>query len=311
MSFVRYFIAICIACLMTCPLLQAQQANTAPSSAVVPRLVNFSGKATDAQGRVISGISGMTVAIYKEQYEGSPLWLETQNIHADVKGNYTVQLGAASAQGIPLDLFSTGEARWLGVTLNGGNEQPRVLLLSVPYALKAADAETIGGLPPSAFVRANPENVHPGESSSASNSVPSHGPASENIAQPATLLTVKTSAPGATVGFVPLWTGSKSPTIRIGSSTLFQSGTNVGIGTTSPQASLDVFSTTPGNHAPMGRFGSTGKGDCNSILTYTGSGTAEIFQAGAAGCFIPGAVPGDSGRGSHRDPGAARGRTGG
>jgi hypothetical protein len=117
--------------------------------------VNFSGKATDAQGKSVSGIAGATFAIYKDQYEGTPLWLETQNVQADTKGNYTVQLGATKPDGLSLDLFSSGEARWLGVTVNGGQEQPRVLLLSVPYALKAADAETIGGLPPSAFVLAN------------------------------------------------------------------------------------------------------------------------------------------------------------
>jgi len=70
---------------------------------------------------------------------------------------------------------------------------------------------------------------------------------------------------------------------------------SLGVGTSGPQASLDVFSTTAGDHAPIGKFGSSGTSDCNSILTYTGSGTAEIFQAGAPGCFIPGAVPGDSG----------------
>jgi len=31
-------------------------------------------------------------------------------------------------------------------------EQPRVLLVSVPYAMKAGDAETVGGLSPSAFM---------------------------------------------------------------------------------------------------------------------------------------------------------------
>jgi hypothetical protein len=33
------------------------QVSDAQSSAVVPRLVNFSGKAVDAQGKVISGIA--------------------------------------------------------------------------------------------------------------------------------------------------------------------------------------------------------------------------------------------------------------
>ena len=82
--------------------------------------------------------------------------METQNVMADAKGNYTVQLGATKPDGLPLDLFTSGEARWLGVRVNGGEEQPRVLLLSVPYALKAADAETVGGLPASAFILAAP-----------------------------------------------------------------------------------------------------------------------------------------------------------
>ena len=142
-----------IACL--CSLLTAQQSVTSQLSATaIPRLVSFSGKATDSQGKTITGIAGATFA-NKDQYERSPLWLETQNVTADSKGNYTVQLGATKPGGLPIDLFSSGEARWLGVTINGGQEQPRVLLLSVPYALKAADAETIGGLPPSAFVLAN------------------------------------------------------------------------------------------------------------------------------------------------------------
>ena len=135
--------------------LAAAQSTNSQSSAVVPRLVNFSGKAVD-EGKVITGVAGATFAIYSEESGRSPLWLETQNIQADTKGNYTVQLGTTKPDGLPLDLFTSGEARWLGVTINGGQEQPRVLLLSVPYALKAADAETIGGLPASAFVLAAP-----------------------------------------------------------------------------------------------------------------------------------------------------------
>jgi hypothetical protein len=55
---------------------------------------------------------------------------------------------------LPKEVFVSGAARWLGVRPEGQPEQSRVLLLSVPYALKAADAETVGGLPPSAFARA-------------------------------------------------------------------------------------------------------------------------------------------------------------
>src|ERR1700678_4209725 len=122
-------------------------------------MVNYSGKAVDAQSKAFTGVGGITFAIYKDQTDGAPLWLETQNVQADAKGNYSAQLGATKPEGMALDLFSSGEARWLGVRVNGGEEQPRVMLLSVPYALKAGDAETVGGLPPSAFVLAAPVAV--------------------------------------------------------------------------------------------------------------------------------------------------------
>ena len=89
------------------------------------------------------------------QEGGAPLWLETQNVALDAKGRYDVLLGAEHAEGVPMDVFTSGEARWLGVQAQGQpGEQPRVLLVSVPYALKAADASTLGGLPASAFVLA-------------------------------------------------------------------------------------------------------------------------------------------------------------
>src|ERR1700683_3787075 len=150
----RYSPSVFASVLLLCSLLSAQQAAVSTSAAaVVPRLVNFSGKAVD-QGKTITGITGVTFSIYSEETGGSPLWMETQNVQADSRGNYTAQLGATKTEGLPQELFTSGEARWLGVRVNGGEEQPRVLLLSVPYALKAADAQTLGGLPASAFALA-------------------------------------------------------------------------------------------------------------------------------------------------------------
>ena len=56
-------------------------------------------------------------------------------------------LGATRSTGLPGDIFLAGEARWLGVQAENLPEQPRIMLLSVPYAMKAADAQTVGGLP--------------------------------------------------------------------------------------------------------------------------------------------------------------------
>ncbi|HXM63009.1 MAG TPA: hypothetical protein VN950_19260 [Terriglobales bacterium] len=200
--------------------LNAQQSTpAAASSDTVPRLVNFSGKALDEQGKPISGPTGATFAIYKDQQGGVPLWMETQNIHPDAKGNYNVQLGASQSQGLPQELFTSGEARWLGVQAQGQAEQSRVLLMSVPYALKAQDAETIGGKPASSFMLA------PASSSATGNST----------RQPAATITGS-----GTADFIPRWTG----TTTLGNSNIFETvGGNVGIATTTPAAKLDVKGT--------------------------------------------------------------------
>jgi hypothetical protein len=227
-----------LAILMLSLVVNAQE-NVAPSL-IVPRLVSFSGKAMDSQGKPISGIAGVTFAIYKDQSEGAPLWMETQNVTTDSKGTYTAQLGATKVQGLPLGLFSSGEARWLGVRINEADEQPRVLLLSVPYALKAADAETIGGLPPSAFVLANgvKETGPRPTGTVATSTVPAKDPV------PA----VNPAVTGKGVlNFIPMW----NTTSDIVDSLIFQKSSFVGIGTTAPAATLDV----------------KGKGDIRDTLT--------------------------------------------
>src|SRR5580700_10258629 len=224
-------------------LLSAQQAAVSPSAAaVVPRLVNFSGKAID-QGKALSGVTGITFSIYSDESGGSPLWMETQNVQVDSRGNYSAQLGATKSDGLPLELFASGEARWLGVRVNGGEEQARVLLLSVPYALKAADSQTLGGLPASAFMLAG--TVAPGNSPSSAMS-------------PAENATAAISGTGTT-DFLPLWTNS---TGTLGNSVLFQSGSGntakIGINTTTPAATLDV----------------NGGENVHGILNMTATGTA-------------------------------------
>ena len=204
------------------------QSNT---DSVVPRLVNYSGKAVDAQGKTFTGVVGITFAIYKDQTDGAPLWLETQNVQADAKGNYSAQLGATKSEGMALDLFSSGEARWLGVRVNGGEEQPRVLLLSVPYALKAADADTLGGLPASAFVQNAPI-----ANSTATTTTTQAGTAT---ARPlATGTTPVTTAGGMTNKLAKF-----DAKADITNSLIFDNGTNVGIGNTAPAAKLDVSGT--------------------------------------------------------------------
>jgi len=116
---------------LLCCLLTAQQSITTTTSPIVPRLVNYTGKVADAQEKPAGGMAGITFAIYSEQTGGAPLWVETQSVNVDARGNYTAQLGATKPEGLPLEVFTSGEARWMGVRINGGEEQPRVLLLRV------------------------------------------------------------------------------------------------------------------------------------------------------------------------------------
>ncbi len=201
------------------PILAQQPTNTGNP---VPPLVNFSGVIADVNGKPLTGAVGVTFAIYQEQQGSSPLWLETQNVSPDKTGHYSVTLGSTTGSGIPSQIFVGGEARWLGVQPQGQPEQPRVMLLSVPYALVAGNAQTVGGLPASAFVLAAP---------------------SGGAVQNPTL----GNTPGPVVGgsgtldFIPLWTDS---TGDLGNSALFQAGASptakVGINTTTPAAALDV-----------------------------------------------------------------------
>ncbi len=242
------------------------------SALVVPRLVNFSGRATDSQNKPISGAAGVTFAIYKDQYDGAPLWIETQNVQADGKGNYSVQLGATKSEGLPLELFASGEARWLGVRINGGEEQPRVLLLSVPYALKAADAETVGGLPPSAFVLAAPSTSATDTSSSSSPASASGPGTSPNL-----------GGSGAQ-NYLPLWTDNNG---TLGNSVFYQLGSGssakVGLNLKAPLATLDVNGTTliRGTLEPVTRgYATASKGfNSNPLDLEASSFSSSIQQA--------------------------------
>jgi hypothetical protein len=154
-----------VASLLAGPVMAAPQsaslasavADTTTENQGVPRLVRFSGVIKDAAGAVPSNDVTLTFSLYEQENGGSPLWSETQTVQLSKDGRYNVLLGSASADGLPRDLFMTNRARWVAVQpgIAGMNELPRVLLVGVPYAIKAADAETLGGLPASAFLLAN------------------------------------------------------------------------------------------------------------------------------------------------------------
>jgi hypothetical protein len=130
-----------------------------------PRVIRFKGLWKDSSGQTLNGKVNVKFSIYSEPTGGSPLWQETQSVQFS-DGQYSIFLGLGSETGIPAELFRSGEACWLGVRalLDGEQEQPRVFLASVPFALKASDADTLGGLPPQAFLRTEAQTLVQSES---------------------------------------------------------------------------------------------------------------------------------------------------
>jgi trimeric autotransporter adhesin len=209
---------------------QTATTNSAANSASpqVPPVIQFSSVATDTGGMPLIGTVEMTFSLYNNSKGGEPLWLETQNVTLDNTGHYSVYVGITKPNGVPVSLFTAGQAHWLGVTIAGEAEQPRVFLVSVPYAMKAGDAATLGGLPPSAFVMTALTGV-----STASSSSPSGGSGnSANIGS------------SGTQNYIPIWTDNSGD---LGDSVLYQSGSGssakIGLNVTNPLASLDVNGT--------------------------------------------------------------------
>ena len=241
------------------PLTVAQ--TPAETASALPRLVRFGGTVKDLNGNALTGVVGITFALYSEQTGGAALWLETQNVTADSNGHYAALLGSTKPDGLPTELFTSEQARWVGVQVSGQAEQPRVLLVSAPYALKAGDAETVGGLPPSAFVLNVPMSGSGGGMNSGARSSPS-----SSRAVPSSSSDVTTT--GGTVNTIPLFTTSTN----IQNSILTQTGTTA----VSAAGNLTATGIVTGSSFQIGSnpfaFGSYTK--ANAFLGFAGNSTA-------------------------------------
>jgi hypothetical protein len=246
----RICVCACVILVLVCGALPASaQEQAIAATSAVPKVVNYSGTLKDLDGKPLTGVTGVTFMLYKEAQGGAPLWMETQSVQLGKDGRYSVTLGSTTSRGLPADVFVSGEARWLAVQIQGQAEQPRVLLVAVPYALKSGDAETLGGLPASAFLLAAPPTRSPSPAAATT--------ADSSSAVPPPPATITGSG---TAGFLPDFTGAAT----IGNSAVFQSGASptakIGINTNAPTNTLDVH----GGAAIRGTF----------VLPATGTATA-------------------------------------
>jgi hypothetical protein len=212
--------------------LLGQSAQTPPSVSI-PRLVSVTGVYQPANGQPPPPGTVVTLLVYAEPQGGTPLWQETQNVEFDVSGHFTLLLGASLADGIPAEVFASGDAKWLALHFAGTGEVegPRSRITSVPYALRSADADTLGGKPASAYVLADPAT----------------SAASAATAQTASTKGYQSATTqSATAGWIPVATDSIG---GLGNSSMFQSASNfIGVGTTTPKDTMHaVVNDATGN----------------------------------------------------------------
>ena len=274
MRYILLRITATLFCLYCGTVAHAQQPQP---TAAVPKLVRFSGSFLPANGlRAQSSgasVESVTLAVYRDQTGGDALWHEIQNVVVDSDGHYSVLMGATQNAGMPVELFASGEPRWLGAQFNrpGEAEQPRVLLVSVPYALKAVDADTLGGKPASAYLLAAP----------AVGTDTAHETTSTTIA-------VKPKATPANSG-LPNYIGKFANTTDLVDSAMYEVGGNVGISTLAPAISLDVRT---GSLPQMGIAGTTDyltffASDVFGPAIYWDPAKDMRFGKGGAGLYNP------------------------
>jgi hypothetical protein len=285
----KKFVIPALAGLLLSSFISLSEAQEKPSTP--PQLVTFWGAATGLDGKPRTGTAGVTFSIYKEQQGGAPLWMETQNVALDVSGGYSAQIGATNPEGLPIGLFSSGEARWLEVQVDGQPPAQRVLLVSVPYALKAVDAQTLGGLPASAFALAGTiGTVAPG----ARASVVSAASPTAHGAKGDTAQTGSTITGTGTAGYVPLFTGAST----IGNSAIVQKSGNVGIGVSPSGFKLEVS-----NADDSAIFGTTASSTGYGVEGYASASSGNTFgvfgtTASPSGVGVEGSVEATTGDGA-------------
>ena len=272
MRSVRAALAATVLCLIAHTTMLAQGAQTA----AVPRVINLTGVFQPVDGQPPRAVETVTLAIYAEPTGGTPLWQETQSVAVDTKGRYALLLGATAPDGIPAAVLAAG-AQWLGTKFDrpGEVEGPRLQLTSVPYTLRAADADTLGGRPASAYLLAPTTSAGEGH---AANTTASAG--AGQMTATASGLQPPTPAPAdvqpGTVNFLAKYvTGAD-----VGNSAVFENAGRVGIGTTAPVDSLHVnFTNTNGALTGLAvqNLGNTAT-SYSGMLFYDQNGATAQFQ---------------------------------
>ena len=115
-----------------------------PAFAATPLTMNYQGYLKSSAGGPYNGSKKLIFWIYDVASGGTPLWAEAHLAVNVVKGQFSVNLGSVDPATNPLNL-TFNVPYWLGVTVDPETTEmtPRQPLTTVPYAFRAATAESV------------------------------------------------------------------------------------------------------------------------------------------------------------------------
>ena len=118
----------------------------------VPSYWPYQGFLSDASGAPVNGAASITVSVYAEASSVTPLWTDTFVSVPVTNGAFSIDLGERGGENFKA-IINSGEARYLGVTVDDGPElTPRSRIASLPYATVAANALQFAGRSADDFV---------------------------------------------------------------------------------------------------------------------------------------------------------------
>ena len=112
----------------------------------VPLRFGYQGAVFDSSGAPATGPVGVEVSIFDAELGGGELYHESHVGVTLLDGTFDIEVGGGTSQSGVLDPTTfSGDQTWLELTVDGEVMAPRQRLLAVPYALRAAVAETVLG----------------------------------------------------------------------------------------------------------------------------------------------------------------------
>lgn len=221
----------------------------------IPTTINYQGVLKDASGTTVpNGDYILTFKFYNSESGGSALWTETKPINL-IDGIFSSQLGDVTP--LPIPIFF--EQLWLAISIGSGSElTPRIALTSVPYcflSMNVPDSSINSAKIPLGQVVKSLNGFKDNINLIAGSNI-TITPSGNNLTISSIGDGTGTIGGSGTANYLPRFSGETT----IANSIIYQTGGNLGIGTTNPTVKFELAGSDAKIHGLTVGRGSGSKG---------------------------------------------------